>query len=236
MPGIVIKPRSRIFHGHEWVYASEVKKAFGDPQPGDVISLKDYKDRPMGTAIYNPQSQIVARRFSRRKQQLDAEFFARRITRALELRTRLEGIDPELCRLVWSESDGLPGVVIDRYGEHLVLQTLTLAMNQRVEAIGEALREVLSPTSITLRNESPVRAAEGMSPEKRMLHGDAPAPFRIECPSKSTRSVARRPGSTSTNSTTTRASPGSPQGAACSTASPTRAASPCTRPLRAPAL
>lgn len=179
MPGIVIKPRSRIFHGHEWIYASEVKKAFGDPQPGDVISLKDYKDRPMGTAIYNPQSQIVARRFSRRKQSLDAEFFARRITRALELRTSLPGIAPELCRLVWSESDGLPGVVIDRYGEHLVVQTLTLAMDKRVEAIGEALREVLSPTSITLRNESPVRHAEGMLPETRMLFGDAPTPFPL---------------------------------------------------------
>lgn len=180
MPGIVIKPRSRIFHGHEWVYASEVKKSFGGPQPGDVISLKDYRDRPLGTAIYNPQSQIVARRFSRRKQQLDAEFFARRITRALELRTRLDGIDPELCRLVWSESDGLPGVVIDRYGEHLVLQTLTLAMDQRIESIGEALREVLSPTSITLRNESPVRAAEGMLPVTRMLYGDAPTSFHID--------------------------------------------------------
>ena len=73
MPGLVIKPRSRIFHGHDWVYASEVQKAFGNPQPGDVVSLKDFKDRPLGTAIYNPASQIVARRISRRKQELDAE-------------------------------------------------------------------------------------------------------------------------------------------------------------------
>ena len=66
MAGIVVKPRSRIFHGHDWVYSSEVQKTFGDPQPGEVISLKDFRDRPLGTAIYNPASQIVARRISRR--------------------------------------------------------------------------------------------------------------------------------------------------------------------------
>ncbi len=180
MPGLVVKPRSRIFHGHEWVYASEVKKSFGDPQPGDVISLKDFKDRPLGSAIYNPQSQIVARRFSRRKQKLDAEFFTRRISRALELRSRLPGVDPGLCRLVWSESDGLPGLVVDRYGDHLVVQTLTLGMDRRTEEIGLALREVLAPASITLRNDSPVRHAEGMRPETRPLHGAPPAPFAVD--------------------------------------------------------
>ena len=83
MAGLVIKPRSRIFHGHDWVYATEVQKAFGNPQAGDVISLKDFRDRPLGTAIYNPESQIVARRISRRKQELDADFFDRRLRRAL---------------------------------------------------------------------------------------------------------------------------------------------------------
>ena len=68
MPGLIIAPRARIFHGHEWVYATEIRKSFGNPQPGDVVSLKDFRDRPLGSAIYNPLSQIVARRFSRRKQ------------------------------------------------------------------------------------------------------------------------------------------------------------------------
>ena len=94
MPGIVVNPRARIFHGHEWVYANEVRKTFGEPAPGDVISLKDFKDRPLGSAIYNPHSQIVARRFSRRKQRLDAEFFKRRVERALDYRKSFQGIDP----------------------------------------------------------------------------------------------------------------------------------------------
>ena len=179
MPGLVIKPRSRIFHGHDWVYSSEVKKAFGDPQPGDVISLKDFKDKPLGSAIYNPHSQIVARRFSRRKQELDQEFFLRRLKQAFTLRERLP-VDPELCRLAWSESDGLPGLVVDRYHGHLVLQTLTLAMDQRLDIIGNALRELLDPQTIVLRNDSPMRKAEGLEPVISLLHGSDPDPIQVE--------------------------------------------------------
>ena len=75
MAGIVIKPRARILHGHDWVFSSEVLKVFGNPADGDVISLKDGKDHLIGSAIYNSKSQIVARRFSRRRQDLDQDFF-----------------------------------------------------------------------------------------------------------------------------------------------------------------
>src|ERR1700748_452163 len=125
MAGILIKPRARILHGHDWGFSSEVLKAFGKPQDGDVISLKDGRDHLIGSAIYNSKSQIVARRFSRRKQDLDLDFFTRRIEQAKEYRDRRQ-IDPQLCRAVWSESDGLPGVILDRYGDYFVLQTLTL--------------------------------------------------------------------------------------------------------------
>src|SRR5467141_641714 len=116
MAGIVVKPRARILHGHDWVFSSEVLKVFGKPADGDVISLKDGRDHLIGSAIYNSRSQIVARRFSRRKQALDLDFFQRRIAQAMEYRTR-RGINPQLCRVVWSESDGLPGVTIDRFGD-----------------------------------------------------------------------------------------------------------------------
>src|SRR6185295_11607472 len=71
MGGIVVKPRARILHGHDWVFSSEVLKVFGKPADGEVISIKDGRDHPIGSAIYNSKSQIVARRFSRRKQDLD---------------------------------------------------------------------------------------------------------------------------------------------------------------------
>ncbi len=178
MAGLIIAPRARIFHGHEWVYATEIKKSFGDPQPGDVVTLKDFRDRPLGSAIYNPLSQIVARRFSRRRQDLDLDFFTRRIRQAIELRRRY-GIDETLCRLVWSESDGIPGLIIDRYGDHLSVQTLTLAIDLRKELIRDVLIDLLNPKSIVLRNDSPFRKAEGMEPGIDMLHGENPGPFVV---------------------------------------------------------
>lgn len=178
MAGLIIAPRARIFHGHEWVYATEIRKSFGDPQPGDVVTLKDFRDRPLGSAIYNPNSQIVARRFSRRRQDLDLDFFVRRIRQAMEYRQRT-GIDERLCRLVWSESDGIPGLIVDRYGDHIAVQTLTLAMDLRKELIRDALVTLLEPKSIVLRNDSPFRKAEGMEPGIEMLYGENPGAFVV---------------------------------------------------------
>ena len=180
MAGIVVKPRARILHGHDWVFSSEVLKVFGNPADGDVISLKDGKDHLIGSALYNSKSQIVARRFSRRRQDLDLDFFKRRIARAAEYRAR-RGIDPQLCRVVWSESDGLPGVVIDRYGEHFVLQTLTLAMDMRKELIAHAVIELFGAKNIIERNDAPIRRAEGLELRSGVLEGPAlPGPILIE--------------------------------------------------------
>ncbi len=179
MSGIIVKPRARIFHGHEWVYAADVQKVFGEPEPGSVVSLKDFKDRPLGSAIYNPQSQIVARRFSRHKETLDRDLFVRRLKRAWARRERMTGMDRSLCRVIWSESDGLPGVVIDRYGPHFVLQTLTLAMDLRKSLIAEAIVEVFQAETVVERNDNAIRLAEGMEQVTGVLHGTAPAPFRV---------------------------------------------------------
>jgi 23S rRNA (cytosine1962-C5)-methyltransferase len=173
MAGIVVRPRARIFHGHDWVFNTEVLKVFGDPEPGSVVSLKDGRDRMMGSAIYNPQSQIVARRFSRRREKLDLEFFVRRIDQAHEVRRQLT-LDRDPGRLVWSESDGLPGLIVDRYGGHFVIQTLTLAMDQRKELIVQALDTLFSPISIIERNDAPVRRAEGLELTTGVLKGEVP--------------------------------------------------------------
>ena len=179
MAGIVVKPRARILHGHDWVFSSEVLKVFGKPADGDVISLKDGKDRLIGSAIYNSKSQIVARRFSRRKQELDLDFFKRRIAQAAEYRAR-RGIDPKLCRVVWSESDGLPGLIIDRYGDRFVMQTLTLAMDQRKNFIADAIIDLFGEVTIIERNDAPVRKAEGLELRTAVLRGDAMSQIEIE--------------------------------------------------------
>src|SRR5690348_1161685 len=180
MAGLVVKPRARILHGHDWVFSSEVLKIFGHPADGDVISLKDGRDKLIGSAIYNAKSQIVARRFSRQRQDLDLDFFERRIAQASEYRDRRK-VDPELRRVVWSESDGLPGVILDRYGDYFVLQTLTLAMDQRRELIVNAIAELFGSKTIIERNDSPVRRAEGLELRNDVLRGAAPAgPITIE--------------------------------------------------------
>jgi 23S rRNA (cytosine1962-C5)-methyltransferase len=179
MAGIVVKPRARIFHGHDWVYGSEVLKTFGNPQGGDVISLKDGQDRSLGSAIYNANSQIIARRFSRRKQDLDQDFFVRRIGQAIASREKL-GVLRNPGRVVWSESDGLPGLIIDRYGANLVLQTLTLAMDRRKDLIAEVAKQLLSPSSIVERNDAPIRKAEGLEMVTGLLFGEPPGTIVLE--------------------------------------------------------
>ena len=179
MGGIVVKPRARILHGHDWVFSSEVLKVFGNPADGDVISLRDGKDHLIGSAIYNSKSQIVARRFSRRKQDLDLDFFKRRIAQAAEYRARRH-VDPRLCRVVWSESDGLPGVIIDRYGEHFVLQTLTLAMDMRKELIAKTIVDLFEAKNIIERNDAPVRQVEGLEARTGILSGAATSKIQID--------------------------------------------------------
>ena len=174
MAGLVVKPRARILHGHDWVFSSEVLKVFGNPADGDVISLKDGRDRLIGSAIYNSKSQIVARRFSRQRQDLDLDFFKRRIAQASEYRGR-RSVDPKLRRIVWSESDGLPGVVIDRYGDYFVLQTLTLAIDLRKNLIIAAIVDLFRDATIIERNDSAVRKAEGLELRTGVLEGDAPS-------------------------------------------------------------
>src|SRR2546428_11847421 len=180
MAGLVVKPRARILHGHDWVFSSEVLKAFGNPADGDVISLKDGRDRLIGSAIYNSKSQIVARRFSRQRQDLDLDSFKRRIAQAPEYRDR-RNIDPKLRRVVWSESDGLPGVILDRYGDYFVLQTLTLAMDLRKDLIVKAIADLFGGATIVERNDSPIRKAEGLELQIGVLEGGPPSgPLEIE--------------------------------------------------------
>lgn len=176
MAGLIISPRARIFQGHDWVYGTEVRKVFGNPQPGDVVALKDFKDRFLGSAIFNPHSQIVARRFSRRKQELNGDFFTRRISQAIDLRKQWLP-EETLTRLVWSESDGLPGLIVDRYVDYLVVQTLTLAMERRLPIILNVLEDLLSPRGIIVRNDSPMLVAEGIEHSVRVARGQQPTPF-----------------------------------------------------------
>lgn len=178
MASLIVKPRSRIFSGHDWVFRGEIAKVIGEPAPGSVITIKDVRGRPLGSAIYNPNSLIVARRFSAQRQDLDADFFRRRIQLANELRDRRK-VHPGLRRIVWSESDGLPGLIVDRYDTCLVFQTLTLAMDQRTDLIAEVLWELFSPAAIVERSDGSGRTAEGLQPRVQVVMGDLPEALEV---------------------------------------------------------
>ncbi len=179
MAGIVVRPRARILTGHDWVYGTEILKAFGSPADGDVVSIKDGRDRLLGVGIYNSKSQITVRRISRKRQGLDRDFFERRIQQAVEVRDRA-GCRRDLRRLVWSESDGLPGVIADQYGDTIVLQTLTLAMDAQKHVIAEVLRAVTGARGVIERNDAPVRGLEGMESAVGTLDGEPETRQTIE--------------------------------------------------------
>jgi 23S rRNA (cytosine1962-C5)-methyltransferase len=144
-----------------------------------VVSIKDGRDKLLGVGIYNSQSQITVRRFSRRRQDLDRDFFERRITQAIEVRDR-RGCRTDLRRLVWSESDGLPGLIADQYGSTIVLQTLTLALDARKVEIAEVLMALTGARGVIERNDAPVRSLEGMESLVGVLVGEPAAAQTLE--------------------------------------------------------
>lgn len=174
MGSLIIKPRSRIFHGHDWIMRHEIARVTGDPAPGEVVTLKDPRQRPLGSALYNPQSNIVARRFCRRRQDMDRDFLQRRIEQAAQHRRNLGWEEKGACRLVWSESDGLPGLIVDRFLDCLVVQTLTLGMDLRLPLIQEVLETLFQPRAIVERNDAPARQLEGLDSRCGVLRGELP--------------------------------------------------------------
>jgi 23S rRNA (cytosine1962-C5)-methyltransferase len=122
----------------------------------------------MGTGIYNAKSQIVWRRLSRERVTLDAAYLRGALERAIARRA-----PPNTRRLVWSESDDLPGLVVDQFGDTLVVQIQTLAMEKRTELVGDALAELLKPAEIIFRNDGPIRRLEGLPLEVRTRSGKA---------------------------------------------------------------
>jgi 23S rRNA (cytosine1962-C5)-methyltransferase len=165
--------------GHPWIFLSDVVSP-GAAQPGDVVRVSDPSGRALGTAHFSSTSQITLRLLSRRIEPLDRAFFAGRIRQALAFRRQVVQ-DSDAYRLVFGEADLLPGLVIDRYGEHFVIQTLTQGMDRALPVIMEALREVCSPASLVARNDVAVRERESLPLETRVLFGEPPERAVAHC-------------------------------------------------------
>lgn len=170
----------RIVAGHPWVYESDIMRMENPPADGGEITLRTVKGKYIGTGFYNSKSRIPVRIFSRAKETLDDAFFRKRILAAKALREELaNGALPESGRLIWSEADFLPGLIVDRYGATLVVQTLTLALDQRKALIADLLAEIFQPATIVERNDMPSRSLEGLTQVKGLLRGDRPEPQTV---------------------------------------------------------
>lgn len=173
-PGIRINGRavSRVHSGHPWVFVSDVIDV-GSAAAGDVVQVLDPKGRTLGTAHYSNTSQIALRLLSRRAEQIDEEFISRRIDAALSLRKKLVH-DSQAYRLIHAEGDLLPGLIVDRYADWLVVQLLDQGMDRMKETIVAALKSIISPQGILARNDVPSRAKENLSQKSEVLFGELP--------------------------------------------------------------
>lgn len=160
----------RILAGHLWVYRSDVADA-GGAEPGAVVRLQDRRQRYLGQALYSSKSQIALRLLTRERRPFDRTFLAERIAAAVKYRA-LVAAGTGACRLVASEGDLLPSLTVDRYGDCLVLQTLSQGMDRLKPTTVAILQEQLSPRSILERNDSSVRALEDLPEQKGVLAGE----------------------------------------------------------------
>ncbi len=172
----------RIRSGHPWVYSNEVdvkRSPLPELAAGSVVEVQAYNGKPLGSAYVNPSTLISARLFSRRPgQQLNRGFLEHRVRQALALRERL--FEGPYYRLVFGESDGLPGLVVDRYGDLLVVQIATAGMDCVSSEIVDALRAVLGPSIVVLRNDVSSRSLEGLETSVQTPVGKAPDEWELE--------------------------------------------------------
>lgn len=164
----------RIKAGHPWVFSNEIARIDGTPDPGVACELFDISGTLLGTGYHNPRSLIAVRLLSWQQEQINTvEFFEKRISAALEHRRSIyPGL--ESFRLVYGESDHLPGLVVDKYGEYLSIQLLSAGMDRRRGLIIEALQRLLAPKGIIARNDVAVRTMEGLTEETELLAGEVP--------------------------------------------------------------
>ena len=172
------KAADRAASGHPWIFSSDVTDR-GDAQPGDVVKVADPRGRPIGIAHYSSTSQITLRLLSSKPEPIDQEFFRRRLTAAIRHRERVVQ-DSNACRLVFSEADLLPGLIVDRYAACLVIQTLSQGMDRSRGLIVHCLKELLAPAGILARNDAAVRKLESLPLEVVVLAGEVPQRVAIE--------------------------------------------------------
>ena len=185
MDRVWLKPgrEKSVKNRHPWIFDGAVERVEGTPQGGDVVQVCDSGGHPLATGYYNARSQIVVRVLTwQAGEAIDVDFWRRRLMASIARREALAlGADTNAYRLVSAESDGLPGLVVDRYGDRLVMQSLTLGIEPWKATIAGLLMELLTPRGIYERSDVDVRKHEGLSAATGCLAGETPPAQLIMC-------------------------------------------------------
>lgn len=169
----------RVRGGHPWIFSNEVEAWEGPVEDGGLVDVTDQRGAFLGIAYVNRHSLICARMLTRRREEIDAAFFVRRLERARRLRDAACPGERTL-RLVYGESDLLPGLVVDRYGDWLAVQVLTLGIERRLDDVREALEKVFAPRGAVYVGDSPMRSLEDLPTRREAWWGDVPERVRVE--------------------------------------------------------
>ena len=164
--------------GHPWIYNNEVDRIAGTVAPGDIVEVYYFDGQLAGRGYINPGSQIIIRLLTRKRENIDAAFFHQKISEAWAYRQQLGYT--ENCRLVFGEADGLPALIIDKFNDYFVLQTLSLGIEQWKTAIVDAINTIFKPKGIYERNDVPVRELEGLEQKKDFLSDPFPTEIIIQ--------------------------------------------------------
>jgi 23S rRNA (cytosine1962-C5)-methyltransferase len=177
-PTIVIGPRGeeRTRRGHPWVYRADVVEV--NAEGGDTVTVLGPRRRRLGQALYSDRSQIALRMLTRVDVEAGPELWRRRIATAIRFREHLE-IDATAMRLVHGEADLLPSLIVDRYGDWLVVQALSQGVDRLLPAIVQALADILQPAGILARNDPRVRQLEGLEQKVEVLRGSVPDSIEV---------------------------------------------------------
>jgi 23S rRNA (cytosine1962-C5)-methyltransferase len=172
------KGAGRLKVGHPWVFASDILAVEGEFAPGDVVTIGDERGHFLGQGYFNPRSQIALRFLTPEEEEIGPAFWRRRLAAAWEYRRRF--VDTSSCRVVFAEADFLPALIVDKFGDYLVLQTLALGIARWQETLVKLLVEILAPRGIYARNDVKVREIEGLPQEKGFLYGQFDPLLTIE--------------------------------------------------------
>jgi len=162
--------------GHPWIYRSDLKGAF--PEDAGVVDVEGPQGKFLGQALFSPKSQIALRILTRGKEEIDRDWFAAKIGKAIRLRERLK-IDSDAVRLVFGESDGLPAFIADRFADVISFQTLCAGTDKYKDLLIDILNEALKPEAIVERNDVPVRSLEKLPLIARVACGNCPERIKI---------------------------------------------------------